>query len=339
MSLRSASQNAPVSARTRSRLESVLKAGIATNAGDGGSSKRADPARNAARLFDMNQDVLAKILGIAVNDPYPCISLKQLWVAWCGVNKESDALCKSGRLYDEANKRLKWYGSYGTLEKVNASGKYGNYDYQGWFQYSCDMLQNRIKRLQFEQLQRFQNGGLHTVGRSSITYIVYQSIHEELSSQHPAHSTLLHQRLHQIINNQVKTWLRDLDTLLKDIEESNFPLVPQYKILSRWSIQNIEEAMILLEDDVQLRNKFEFMISHVWDWLIEFMYEHKDDALTDLAKNLMDLAYWNTLYAFDAMILYTSLGATYQHINFDLNYDENTAKGVYNYYAKIDKAS
>ena len=171
MSLRSASQNAPASARTRSRLESVLKAGIATNAGDGGSSKRANLSDESSNIAMLNEDLLLKILVKAVDDNDPCGSLEDL----CLIDKEASTFCEDGRLYDEVNKKLGWYGDYSTLTALNAAGQYTPsrlFDYaklnatfsyfhrnifillrekvdqplahefspQGWFMFSCHIL-------------------------------------------------------------------------------------------------------------------------------------------------------------------------------------------------------
>jgi hypothetical protein len=255
MSQRFASQNAPVSARTGSRLKSVLKAGIATN---------------AARLSDMNQDVLVKILGMAVNDEDPCTRLKELWAAWCEVDKESSALCKNGRLYDEANKGLGWYGAYGTLEKVNASGKYGNYDYQGWFKFSCDILKKNLPR----EVIRDYDTTLAPL------------------PQHPAHDVLMRQYLTQYLLQQITSLHNEAMDPPTAFDRNTNALI----LSASNQVKQISDAISINDNIENLIDRFNTLVTTVWKPYTQSMLnwhfakgENDDEPQTEVYDWLMEV--------------------------------------------------
>jgi hypothetical protein len=291
MSLCSASQNAPVSARTRSRLESVLKAGIATNAGDGGDSKRANSAGNAARFSNMGEDVLAKILGMAVSDADPCKRLKEL----CQPDKTFAALCKDGRLYDEVNKKLGWYGSYSTLEALNASGKYETqHSFQSWFKFSCDTLKNVIPH----------EHGQHLVNL-------------RVALLHPAHDVLRRQYLTQHI-------LTEIISFYDQHGNAQGIFTTDIKDLIRLGMQHLRElseALLVNANIDDLTSQFSFLISTVWNPTYESMSDWARDEGWGVERdepNRIDVFYEWLQLLMSEILFYTKLD---KHFKFMIPYD------------------
>ena len=279
MSLRSASQNAPVSARTRSRLESVLKAGIATNAGDGGSSKRANLSDESSNIAMLNEDLLLKILVKAVDDNDPCGSLEDL----CLIDKEASTFCEDGRLYDEVNKKLGWYGDYRTLTTLNASKEYSPLLLFDVAQSNFTLAQHNI----FNLLQEKAYGQTPNEFSSKGWFMFSCQILKNLSQSpwdlratwkwlHPAFKTLLRQYLTTYLANQIERPFQYIngpsgwrlpyyvdfptsDGYLEDWELDAYKWLDASKLELKKLIRVLHD-----DDDDKLEKQFE-VLSNLWD--------------------------------------------------------------------------
>ena len=88
-------------------------------------------------LNELPPDLLERLLGI-IDADHPCAEVVKL----CGINREWLGWCRSGWLYDAANRALGFYGRHATFEEVLAVYKALKVDPPGatpkaYFQYAC----------------------------------------------------------------------------------------------------------------------------------------------------------------------------------------------------------
>jgi hypothetical protein len=318
----------------KERLTSVLNAGIhqriiATHppGASPNDSKRANAASDLLNLMQLDDDLLLKIFDMAVRDDNPCEAVETL----CRVNK---GVCANERLYDEINKKFRWYGPYGTLDKLNKNkrvawvnkmpvqlkasqqiGAQADWTAKQWFDFSCYILRNNEHKYVY-----------------ALVDVTEQNIESrpELLDVHPALYILQYQQL----TKGIMIRLKKLNKKLRNLDDDD--LDEEMRILKSF----IEKTVVKLEalvnlfrynqpNDKDTEAIFNDIVKEVWDPSTKFFFEHQ--ALED------DLAFYALLRNFLIMLTQmTFLRSKYEFIQSDStdNYFD-----MYGYFRKINNVA